>query len=328
MKKTVALLFAVGVLILLVFMAGVNSSANSDSAIGKEQMVRLGLLNSACKPDNLPYLVAQENGYFDEAGVKVVVEQKNKFANEPWGDASNYASAYDIIVAGRAELYYIEATTPQTWKLFLGNVNTLEKTDYAILAKKDSSIENLASLKGGTIGLEHESGHAKFVLIDMLLEKFNLQPKDFKITKASLEDLKKGDVDALYVREPQLSLALQEGVYKIILDAPIVNYIMNPWPQGYYAVSASFLTAHQELAKKVIAALDRAVDFIQTNSKEANAVLKACTQSVYGVAVPVRQFEYWKLENFDNEAIQKQINLYHEKQLIPRVFNVQDIVLK
>lgn len=304
-----------------------NKSSNLSSGINSDnKKIRIGLLNSKCKPDNLPYLVAQKNGYFDGIDIEEISSSDTKVA---WGDAISYADKYDVIVTGRAQLYFMEATNSQMWKVFIANVNTQDKNDYAILVRNGPEITDFVSLKGKTIGVERSSGVAKFVLIKMIINKLGLSSDNFNIIDASVDDLHNKNVDALYIREPQLSLALNSREYKIVLDAPIVKYIMDPWPQGFYAVSADFSKENNDVKEKMISALNKAVDFIKTNSKEANSILSECSSVTYGVSgVNFREFEYWKLGEFDNDAITKQISLYHEKELIPKSFPANDIILK
>lgn len=301
-----------------------NNQIEAGSIIASNE-IKLGMLNSKCKPDNLPYLVAKENNYFSDVKInEVEIDGNIKF-----GDARAYSDKYDVLVTGRAQLYYMEATQPSAFKVFIANVNTLEKPDYAVLVKNNSGVKDISQLKNKNIGLERTSGKAKYVLMGMVLEKLGLNPTDFKITEATIDDLRDGRVDALYVREPQLSLAIASGEYKSVLDAPIVNYIMSPWPQGFYAVSSAFVKNNPQSANTVIQSLNKAVDFIEENPQRSKEILSKCIAENYAVnGVDSKPFEYWKVEEFDKEAIQKQINLYHEKQLIPKTFSIGDFILK
>lgn len=327
-KNFIALCVFFGVAAIFISYLNVSVLAmnTEKSALSEQYRVKIGMLNNECKPDNLPYLVAEKKGYFKSENI--IVDKAESMSGIAFGDSGAYQDFYDILVTGRAQFYFMQATQPDKYKAFIANVNTINKPDYSILVKKGSDIKNISDLREKKVGLQRSSGKARFVLMDMILEKKGFNPKDFHVQDADTEDLRKGNVDALYIREPQLSLAIQNGDLEKIDDAMIVKYIMDPWPQGFYSLSGRFIEKHGDLARGVVNSLSRAVDFIQENPDEARKILQECVADEYRVEnSAIRIFEYWNVSDFNKDAIQKQIDLYHDKSLIPSSFPVDDIIL-
>lgn len=289
-----------------------------------DSTVRLGLYNTPCKPDNLPYIVAKDKGYFEGVNISETYsnyQRKQEFLDE------NLEKNFDLLVAGRAEVYYLEATLPNKWDVFTAVVDTEDQSSYAILTKKGFEGSGLNSLKGKSIGLMGSSGKARFVLMNLILEKQGLNPKDFTIKDASVEDFESDRVDALYIREPQLAVALSQDKYKIIADNPVTKNIMSPWPMGFSAVSSKFSKKNPEETSKIINAWYKGVDFIKNNPEETKKYQTNCLESNYQVkGQTVRPAEFWKTNDFDKSVIQKQIDLYLEKGLIPQRIKVEDII--
>lgn len=322
MKKKLLVVFG-GILGLVIIGYGLGKT-DLLKAEKSKSAIRVGLYNTACKPDNLPYIVAKDKGYFEGIDIS---ETFSDYQNKPEFYDENLDKNFDFLVAGRAEVYYLESILPGKWNAFTGVIDTKDQSSYAVITKKEFTGTGLGSLKGKTIGLMGSSGKARTVLMNLILEKQGLDPKDFIMKDASVEDLESGKVDALYLREPQLAIALSQDKYKVLVDNPVTANIMSPWPMGFSAVSSDFSKENPELTSKAISAWYRGIDFIRSNPKEAEEYQAKCLEKNYQIKDrTVRPAEYWKAEDFDKSVIQKQIDLYLKKGLISNQIKAEDII--
>lgn len=320
MKRYALTLLIVIVIVFVGYFFVSQQPINSSNVV----TLRVGLALSACSPSELPFLVAKEKGYFQTEGFNVLVSKEKM----EFGDADSLTRSFDIIIVGRARQYYMEATDPGKFKVF--TVNYLDSThpNYAILMRKDAVISSLGQLEDKIIGVDVHSGRARFVLMRKILEKNGLDPARVQLRDASVEELISGQVDALYIREPELSLALHKGDIKILVDEPIAKYIMNPWPMSFSSFSNKFLQQKPEAARNVIRVFDRAIDFIRENPENVIGFLRSCMQENYGTSTDVRQLAHWKLEETQGvlETIQTQIDLYYQTGLIPNKIEASEIL--
>lgn len=308
-------------LVLLVFIGSIFLFKDKLN-LQKPETVRVGLLLSDCNPNYLPFLVASKQGFLDKEGVKFTTPMaKGDYAN-----ASSLASKFDIIILGRAQQYTMTASYPGEFSAFLINYLETSKPNYAILVKKESSLTSITQLKGKIIGLENNSGKARNVLIKAILKKNGIDPESISIKDASILDLEDGKVDALYIREPQLSLALSKGTSRILVNEPVANYVMNPWPMSFSSLSKKFLTEKPALAKSAISSFEQATELIRNNPQKAGEILTECMQEKYGVKANVKQVNHWRVDEADRTLLQRQMDFYYENSLIPKRINVNDVL--
>jgi len=279
--------------------------------------VRICLQQVKCNPGNLPLYVAIENGYFEKENIHIQI-------NLSYIDDN--VTNFDVILLGRNVLY---SWPDQPGVLFAFTANYFDESNptYAIIVQKDSEIKSLDQLKFKKIGLESGSGGARLVLMRIILERNGLDPNDSEINFfSSIEELENGTIDALYIREPEKSLALSKGNFEILVDEPVGRFVWTPWPMSYSAFSSEFLKERPNEAKKLVTVWDNAIDFIRKNPDEAGKLLEKCAQEEYGIGLKISQFKQWKLGEMDRTFIQKQIDLYHEKGILGDDIDVDDIL--
>jgi len=305
--------------------------------VNAKTKVRIGLFNSLCKPDNEPFYLARSMGWFQKEGIDIENTNKDprtffrKKNHKNLGNYANgdlYSSKFDVIVSGRARLYAIESNTPQRFKPFVANVQTTVNPAYAFLVNKKSHLKNIQEFTKGTILLDNNSGRAKRKLIAQILEKLKINIKLIKIQISSIVDYNNhSNYDLLYVREPQLSILLKSGKYRILDDGPVSKYIFSPWVMGFASMSQSFLNKKPSVAKKIVKIWNRAINYKRTHKKKSRHILNKCGKINYNLEqLNIRSFIFWKKNEFNLNNIQKQINLYFKLGLISRKVSVKELL--
>lgn len=269
---------------------------------------------------DLPFFVAMEKGYFAEEGLKVTPA---KFiTSNPMAEALMSGQIDAMTSSSLVVLFAIEQNVPQQLRIFMIQANTKSKYMDYILVKKDSPILDITDLKGKKIGAF--PGSTILTYTKIILRKLGIDPeKEIKIIQLSpqiqIEALASGQVDALFTLEPIGTVALDKGIAKALVIGPLY-YIMDPLPGGAYALSAKFMIENPKLARKIIKAMYKAVDYIRTNETEAKKLLPKWTAVSEDLALKINVIPYWKLNEINKEAVQKLADLlYQEENLIEKI---------
>ena len=214
-----------------------------------------------------PVTVAQEKGYFTQAGVAARIQQYNS------GKASLQAA-----LDGKADL----ATTADIPIMLAAMSNvpvsvvaTFFKTehDHGIVARRDSGILTPAGLKGKRLGVTiGTSGH--FVL-DAFLSRQHLTPGDVTMHNLKPDQfagaLARGEVDAIATWEPFLGNLLgQLGANGTAFYAEDIYEI----PYNL-AGTRAYVARNPDLMKKVLRALARGIQDCKNEPEAARAIMEA-----------------------------------------------------
>lgn len=305
------------------------------SGLANKKTVRVGIVHpSECNPSTLPLLVAQKRGILQQEGVEIQTSLytgypvKTPKMRDPTDQFDVLENRFDVLEIGRGHYYVRESWSPGKFKVFSASYLDLENPSYAILVSKTSMFSNLSQLKGRKIGTNEKSGYLRKVFVEKILAKNGIDPLSVEVMDSSTEALEKGEIDALLLREPELSLALASNTIRVLVDEPIGRFIMSPWPMGFGAVSTRFSLQNPELTKKIVSSWQKAVDFIRKNPEEAGRLLTECAKEKYDAPVAIRPLSHWSLNEIDKSVLQKQIDLYYEVKHISNHIKVDDITLK
>lgn len=296
--------------------------AAASTLVAAGESVSIGRAIQACSPSYLPLWIAQEEGFFEDAGL---APRLGPLRAGPSG-LESLAKGSDVIVLGRAELYRRQAEKPGELTAFSAAYLDASHPNYAIVVRAESRASGLADLPGRRIGLHPQSGAARTVLMTLVLERSGLAPADFALSTAGPDDLLSGRVDALYAREPALSALLADGKAKILVDEPVGRLIREPWPMSFWAFSRRFRSERPEAARKVLEVWDRAVGFARAHPDRASRALDGCVARKTGREARVRPLALWKQDEIDRAVVQWQMDLYFEHGLIPSRIRVDDVV--
>jgi len=275
---------------------------------------------------DLPFFVAIEKGFFAEEGLKVEpinFATSNLMAESLVSDQIDVATSASITV-----MFGIEQNVPAKFKIFMVHVSTASKPADFIIVKKDSKIEKVEDLKGKTIGTHQ--GSTVMVYANLALAKYFNPEKDINLIQLSpevqIQALETGQVDALFTYEPIGTLSLEKGVGRILVSAP-KNLIMDPMPSGAYAFSSTFAEKRPEDAKRVLKAMEKAVDFIRTNEEDAKMYISKYTPIKDETARRINVIPYWKLEEIDPNSVQSFCDLLFEAGDLKKKLKTESLFL-
>jgi NitT/TauT family transport system substrate-binding protein len=109
----------------------------------------------------------------------------------------------------------------------------------------------------------------------------SVRPQDNATT---LDAFKRGDIVGAWVPEPWATRLVTEGGGKILVDEKDL------WPGGQYVttqliVTTSFLKAHADVVRKLVAGQVAANDYIKTNTADAESLVSQGVQKITGKAI-------------------------------------------
>jgi NitT/TauT family transport system substrate-binding protein len=263
---------------------------------------------------------AIEKGFFTDEGVEV----------EPVEFASANLMA-EALISGRIDgtgtsafpvIFSVEQNHPGQFKIYIVNVITRKAFPDYILVKKDSEINSLSDLKGKKIGTY--PGSTILTYTKIILKNFLDTDKDITIIQLKpalqLQALETRQVDAVFVLEPIASLGVIRGIARVLQEAPLANYVMEPLPGSGSTFSPKFLKKQPKTAEKIKKAMYRALDFIRNpqNSKELKKILTKWTKMEPEVIERLRPLKYWKMEEIDRKSIQELSDLLYKNGVLEK----------
>jgi NitT/TauT family transport system substrate-binding protein len=266
---------AVGVVIIAVagFLVFQNQKKSEESTPKKLDDVTIGY--SALRI-SLPILVAQDKGYFAEQGLNVKLErfdtaqplmQSLIAGSIQIGGYTALPITYTAMLRGKTDLYFVTS--------MLEDQN--HRISSLIIPKDSPSTFNYSDLKGKKIGILPTVAYK--VWLEELLKNKGVDLKSVEITQLDpamqANALQSGQVNALFTNDPVATTVIQKGVGKLLSnEVEIPKIFGEPFIFGSLNIRKDFADANPIIAKKVIVALDKAVEYINSNPAEANQVLK------------------------------------------------------
>ncbi len=178
----------------LMLSVSLHASASSQAAVTKpaSELKELTLmLEWFVNPDHGPIIIAQENGYFEDQGLKVDIQEP---ADPNLPPKLVAAEKVDLAVYYQPSLIHGVANgLPLAW------AGTLVATPLdGLLVLDDGPIKSLKDMKGKTIGLN--IGGIENAILDTLFEPYGFGAKDVKLVNVGWNlssSLMSGRVDAI-----------------------------------------------------------------------------------------------------------------------------------
>jgi NitT/TauT family transport system substrate-binding protein len=280
--------------------------------VGAAGTVKIGYLRILM---SLPSFVAQEKGFFAQEGLKVELI--------PFQSGTEIM---DALVAGRIDcigstgttgLWAVAQTAPDRFKIFLlyGTKSIGEDHAFSVVVKKDSPLKDLKDLKGKKVGTF--PGISSVVLAKAVI-RTQIDPAKVIFTEIPppniTQVLAAGQIDAFFAPEPTGMIAVSQGVGRYLVKSPLALLkLKRGLPGAAFAFSAKFLQERPEQAKKLKAILDKAVDYIRANEKEARPYLVKYTGLTEAIAMSIPFDEFIKLDEFDKRAGQEYFDLLYKE---------------
>ena len=282
-----------------------------------QEEVKIGYLTLVM---SLPTFVALEKGYFQEQGLKVV--------NTPFESGTLIV---DALVAGRIDVnagsavvahWLAEQNFPGTFRVFVvyGPIQPKDNT-FILAVAKDSPMKEMKDLKGKKVATF--PGIASLILAKAVLRPYFDPEKEATLMEIPpgniVQALAAGQIDAYFTPEPFGMIAVAQGVGRYLVEHPVQSLnLKTGYPGGAFTFNSKFLIEKPLVAKKVKAAIDKGVDFIHTNEKEARQFLVKYAKLPEPFAMKIPFDPWWKAEQYNKSYGQPYFDLLKKEGLFQK----------
>ncbi|MDH6354973.1 NitT/TauT family transport system substrate-binding protein [Dysgonomonas sp. PH5-45] len=248
MKKTVYIFLVCTVALLL---ASCKNKTTSNQSTGSLPALTVGVMPSM---DFLPLAVAQREGYFEEEGLDITI-QNFYSANER--DAAFQSGNVDGVV-----IDYTGAVLQKAGGIPLKLTSKCDAPFY-IVASKNSGINDLAGLRGKQVAVSQNT--VIDYCVDMALASAGMTAKDIhkvEINKIPIrfEMLMNGKIDATGLPNPFALMAQSEGA-KVLVSNDSLRFAITGIMFKEEAINTK-----AESIKRMYAAYNKGVDYLKTHT--------------------------------------------------------------
>ena len=237
------------------------------SLSGLAETYKLGLVE--WMPWSTAY-VAQQQGFWQTAGINIVVKQFTNYETENLKAFENHKTDFMLSMLGNA----VEMINRSPQYVIIYEHDWSHGGDLFILHQSLSSLEQV---KGGKIGVYTRSAPLQF-FIKQVLDKAKININEVKLVEiANTYDLnqafKKGKLAAIVSYDPEASKAIKEKVGKLLFTSADFPGVI---PEGI-SVQKQILEKHPEVVKKFLQGWLRAVQWQADPRNKADfyAILRA-----------------------------------------------------
>lgn len=310
MKKSIAVLL----LISAVCFISACSTGKTDSPAPKPQLqtVTLGILPDV---DSIPFIIAQEKGFFREEGVQVKLESfKSALDRDSALQSGNLDGAVSDVLA---EAFAREGG-------FSTVITSLTNGSYKLVVNKDVAAESLQDLRGKDVGISKNT-IIEYVT-DRMLTASGLEPNVINKViipqmPVRLEMLRNGKIAAATLPEPLATIAVKSGA-KVLYSSDQLG--INP---GILLFTAKSLKEKEKEIRAMYRAYNKAVDYLSRQPATAYIDLLidkgGFPKDVKGsLVLPV----YKKAATPETNEVEAVMKWLQAKQLIKKVYLYQEVV--
>lgn len=289
-----------------------KSEGASTSQEGEAVTLHFGAMGSI---DTIPFVIAQENGYFEEEGIKVNLELFNAAKDR---DAALQAGQLDGVLADETAIAIYQNSDMDM------QITGATNGYWTLVATEQSNIHSLEDLKGKKIGIS-ENTMIEY-LADDITTLNGIAAEDFEkvaipAMPARLEALRNNQIDAAILPAPFNETAIADGAVEIetihntdimISVTAFLNSVIEQYPQaiqGFYN------------------AYNKAVDYINSTdiSEYEDAVIKTVGYSEEtrgNIILPKFKHNYLP----DVEKVQKVFDWATAKGLLTKDITAKDVL--
>ena len=243
-------MFRKPVIVLALFAVLLSACGGAAPAAQEDPTLKIAVLPIL---DALPMYVADAQGYFKDAGIKVEFVPVASAAER---DQVMQAGQADGMINDLISTVFYNKDGQKIAVVRLARNASPTDAEYSILAAKDSGITKPADLKGVEIGISQ--GTVIDYTTQRLLENAGLQAADIKTTNVPkipdrLQLLAEGQLKAANLPEPFASLAEQSGAVRVVDDRSLPSV-----GTSEISFNVNTLKSKPETVKKFLAALEKA----------------------------------------------------------------------
>jgi len=213
------------------------------------------------------FWIAEDRQFFGKNGINITLRKYDSGAAALEGTVNGEAD----IAIGISEFPLVRKAFENTRARAIGNI---DKGDFIYLVgRRDRGIVNVSDLKGKrigtTIGTVAEFHLGRFLMLHgMTLRDVILV--DVKTPEGWIEDVAKGDIDAIATAQPYANAARDR-----LGDNAVVWSIQSRQPLfGLVISNDEWLTTHPETAENFIRSLAQAEEYVHAHPLESRAIVQ------------------------------------------------------
>lgn len=311
MKKYIGIILIIVMAFTLVACSNTKKEA-SEPKTGKLQNLSIGLMPDV---DSIPFIIAQEKGYFKEEGLNVTLES---FKSAVDRDSALQSGKLDGVISDMlAETFAKEGG-------FDTVITSLSSGSYKLVISKDETATKVQDLKDKDVAISKNT-IIEYVT-DAILLKSSLASSDIhKVVipqiPTRLEMLKSGKIAAATLPEPMATLAVKEGG-KILNGSDQLG--ISP---GVLLFTTKAVNSKEKEMQAMYRAYNKAIDYLTKEPIEnyIDIIIEkgGFPQTVKGsLVLPA----YKKAEAPDSKDIASVLTWLRERNLIQKNYSYEELV--
>ena len=306
------LLVAICILSMLCTACGSTTDEKEVADNTKTETLKIGLMPDI---DSIPFIIAQEKGYFKEEGVDVELQYfKSAMDRDSALQSGNLdGGVSDMLAAGFAKDGGFDV-----------KMTSMTDGNYCLIAGTANNAQSIKDMKGQNISVSKNT-IIEFVLDQMLMEN---QMTEADINKTvipqiptRLEMLQNGKLDAAVLPEPMGSIAIKNGCHLINSSEKMQ---INP---GVMVFTSDSLQNKSTEIKAMYRAYNKAVEYLNNTPQEEYMDLvieKAGLPPATKDALTMPKYHEAALPSKD--AWEKSIQWLNQKGLVKETYSYDDMV--
>ncbi|SFT84645.1 NitT/TauT family transport system substrate-binding protein [Selenomonas sp. GACV-9] len=309
MKKLLAICLT---MLALMMLAGCGSPKQADTKKDMQPLT-IGLMPDT---DSLPFIIAQEKGFFKEEGIEVNIEQYKSAMDR---DSALQSGNLDGAVSDMLAVAFAKSGG------FDVKVTSFTDGSYKLIASKDSGIKDVKGLAGKDVSVSRNT-IIEYVT-DQILAKENMDGDSINKViipqiPTRLEMLQNGKLAAATLPEPMASIAVHNGC-KFVTGSDELG--INP---GVIMFTAKAADSKKAEIQAMYRAYNKAVQYLN-NTDRAEYIDLVIEK---GGFPPVAK-DALKLPKYHEAALPKEsdvidcIKWLNSKNLVSETYSYKDIVL-
>jgi NitT/TauT family transport system substrate-binding protein len=268
----------------------------------------------------LPFFVAQEKGFFKDAGVNVQVV----------GPFDAGPAEMDAIAANQLDIGYVgvsPAILAAARKIELSVIAGVNLEGSALATA--NSINSITDLKAKKVATP-APGSMQYILMGMLVSQNKMSLNDLELFPGTVKPpdmaqaLQTGRIDGYFVWEPYISKSVVSGSGKVLVES---KDIWAGHPCCVIVTRNDFAANNDVVVSGVVRAHRKAVQFIETNPSEAKIIAQKWTKldaAVIDAAFGRVKYTYSVNKDDVKRFVQEIINLGTSGTIRP-IITVSDV---
>jgi ABC-type nitrate/sulfonate/bicarbonate transport system substrate-binding protein len=206
------------------------------------------------------------------------------------------------------------------------------RISYLLKRKGASNISGISDLRGKTVGILPTVAYKAWLESMLMAEGIPIESVKIQQIAPTLQAqaLKSGGVDVLFTNDPVATASIRNGFAELATsEVSVPKYLGEPFVFGSFNISKEWADANPELSKRIVAALDEAIAYINANPDAAKEAMKPYLAEAFRedvAAYPAAR--YLSSKDTTDALLQQAADLYLKIGIIPEPLKLSDVVLK